>query len=35
MDDLIEHGRVRRAVLGVSIDDATPTTRRVAGLKRV
>ncbi|MGH7636369.1 MAG: Do family serine endopeptidase [Gemmatimonadaceae bacterium] len=32
MDDLIQHGRVRRAVLGISIADVSPTDARAAGL---
>jgi serine protease Do len=35
MDDLIEHGRVRRAVLGVSITDVTPEDAQGAGLKEI
>src|SRR5687768_11787556 len=35
LDDFIEHGRVRRAVLGVSIRDATAEDAAVAGLKDV
>ena len=35
MDDLIEHGRVRRAILGVSITDVTPEDAQAAGLKTI
>jgi serine protease Do len=35
LDDFIEHGRVRRAVLGVSIRDATAEDAAVAGIKNV
>ncbi len=35
LDDLIEHGKVRRAVLGVSIRDAQPEDAAIAGLKEV
>ncbi len=35
LDDFIEHGRVRRAVLGVSIRDAVAEDAAVAGLKGV
>jgi serine protease Do len=35
MDDLIEHGRVRRAILGVSITDVTPEDAQGAGLKEI
>lgn len=35
LDDFIEHGRVRRAVLGVQIRDATAEDAAVAGLKDV
>lgn len=35
LDDFIEHGRVRRAVLGVSIRDAVAEDAAVAGLKDV
>jgi serine protease Do len=35
MDDLIEHGRVRRAILGVSITDVTPEDAQSAGLKEI
>jgi serine protease Do len=35
LDDFIEHGRVRRAVLGVSIVDAEADDAAVAGLKTV
>ena len=35
MDDIIEHGRVRRAVLGVSIAAVTPEDAAVAGLKEI
>jgi len=33
MDDLIEHGEVRRAVLGVGINEVTPEDAEVAGLR--
>ena len=33
MDDLIAHGAVRRAVLGIGINDVTPEQARAAGLK--
>ena len=35
MDDLIEHGRVRRAVIGVSISPVEPEDAQVAGLKDI
>jgi serine protease Do len=35
MDDIIEHGRVRRAVIGVSIAPVTPEDAQVAGLKEI
>lgn len=35
MDDLIEHGRVRRAIIGVSITDVTPEDAQVVGLKEI
>ncbi len=35
MEDLIEHGRVRRAVLGVGVDEVDPDDAAVAGLKRI
>jgi serine protease Do len=35
LDDFIEHGRVRRAVLGVSIREASAEDAAVAGLKEV
>ncbi len=35
LDDFIEHGRVRRAVLGVSIRDATAEDAAVAGINNV
>ncbi len=35
MDDLIEHGEVRRAVIGVSIGEVTPEDAAVAGLKTI
>lgn len=35
MDDLIEHGRVRRAILGVSIGPVTPEDAAAAGLKEI
>ncbi|CAN5292951.1 DegQ family serine endoprotease [soil metagenome] len=35
MDDLIAYGKVRRAVIGVRISDATPEDAKAAGLDRV
>jgi serine protease Do len=35
MEDLIAHGRVRRAVLGVAIDDVTAEAARAAGLGEI
>ncbi|MCC7003335.1 MAG: trypsin-like peptidase domain-containing protein [Gemmatimonadaceae bacterium] len=35
MDDLIAHGEVRRAVIGVSITEVTPEDAAVAGLKTI
>jgi serine protease Do len=35
MDDLIKYGRVRRAVLGIGIEDVAPEDAQVAGLKRI
>jgi serine protease Do len=35
MDDLIAYGKVRRAVIGVGIDDADPAAARAAGLNEV
>ena len=35
MDDLIEHGEVRRAVIGVSIGEVTPEDAQVAGLQEI
>ena len=35
MDDLVAHGRVRRAVLGVSIDEVEPADARAAGLTEI
>jgi serine protease Do len=35
MDDIIKYGRVRRAVIGVQIDNATPEDARAAGLSTV
>ena len=35
MDDLIEHGRVRRAIIGVSITDVTPEDAQAAGLNTI
>ena len=35
MDDLIKHGRVRRAIIGVAIADVTPADAAVAGLKEI
>jgi len=35
MDDIVAHGRVRRAMLGVGILDVTPEDAEVAGLKDI
>jgi serine protease Do len=35
MDDLIQYGRVRRAILGVSIQDVGPEAAEAAGLKEI
>ena len=35
MDDIIEHGRVRRPVLGIAINDVTSEDAGVAGLKTI
>jgi serine protease Do len=35
MDDLIEHGRVRRAIIGVQITPVNPEDAAVAGLKEI
>jgi serine protease Do len=35
MDDLVEYGRVRRAVLGVSIEEVGPADARAAGLNEI
>lgn len=35
MDDLVKNGRVRRAVVGVSIRDASPADAKAAGLKDI
>jgi serine protease Do len=35
MNDLIAHGRVRRAVLGVAIDDVTANAAQAAGLREI
>jgi serine protease Do len=35
MDDLIQHGRVRRAVLGISIEEVGPADARAAGLNEI
>ena len=35
MDDLIKYGRVRRAILGVSISDLRPEDAQAAGLKEI
>jgi serine protease Do len=35
MDDLVEHGRVRRAVIGVQITPVSPEDATVAGLKDI
>ncbi len=35
MDDLITHGRIRRAVIGVNINDVQPEDAAAAGLKEI
>jgi serine protease Do len=35
MDDIVKHGRVRRAIIGVSIQDVSPADAAVAGLKEI
>ena len=35
MDDLLAYGRVRRAVLGIGINDVQPEDAAVAGLKTI
>ena len=35
MDDIVEHGRVRRAVIGVQISPVSPEDASVAGLKDI
>ncbi|HEX5072194.1 MAG TPA: Do family serine endopeptidase [Gemmatimonadaceae bacterium] len=35
MDDIVEHGRVRRAVIGVQISPVSPEDASVAGLKNI
>ncbi|HEU4631892.1 MAG TPA: Do family serine endopeptidase [Gemmatimonadaceae bacterium] len=35
MEDLIQHGRVRRAVIGVSVTEVTPDDAGAAGLKEI
>jgi len=35
MDDIVAHGRVRRAVLGIRIQDVEPSDAAVAGLKDI
>ncbi len=35
MDDIIQYGRVRRAILGVSIQDVGPADAQAAGLKEI
>jgi serine protease Do len=35
MDDILKYGKVRRAILGVAIDDVTPEDEAVAGLKQI
>ena len=35
MDDIVKHGRVRRAIIGVAINDVTPADAAVAGLKEI
>jgi serine protease Do len=35
MDDLIAHGEVRRALLGVSVNEVTPEDAEVAGLRTI
>ena len=35
MDDIVEHGRVRRAIMGVTINDVNAEDAAVAGLKQI
>ena len=35
MEDLIAHGRVRRAVLGIAINEVTPEDAEAAGLREI
>ncbi len=35
MEDIIKHGRVRRAIIGVSITEVTPEDAAVAGIKEI
>jgi len=35
MDDIVEHGRVRRAIIGVQISPVSPEDATVAGLKEI
>ncbi len=35
MDDLIKYGKIRRAVVGVSLNEVTPTDARAAGLAQI
>ena len=35
MDDIVQYGHVRRAVLGINIDEVEPNDARVAGLKEI
>jgi serine protease Do len=35
MDDIIQYGKVRRAVLGINIQDVDPNDAQVAGLKEI
>jgi serine protease Do len=35
MDDIIQYGRVRRAVLGINIDEVSPNDAKVAGLSEI
>ena len=35
MDDLIKFGKVRRAVVGVSLGEVTPTDAQAAGLSQI
>ena len=35
MDDIIKYGKVRRAIVGVSIDDVTPADAKAAGMNEI